>query len=224
MISTIKFIVTFPFRTTKYIVESFGDIDHEWNVVTERLTNNSVVISGGAGNDISFELNMIEKIGVQVHLFDPSPTGIATLAKKSNERYIDRLVFVPKALSGVNGFIYLDPPDDSLEGSWKASDVNHNQSAIEVPSAKLSGYCASNDIHKIDLLKIDIEGAEYDVIDDILNSKIYVDQLCLEFHSKAQIGIKQTYFDIFWYIFKLYVSGFRIAYITKSDFTLIKIK
>jgi hypothetical protein len=36
----------------------------------------------------------------------------------------------------------------------------------------------------IDVLKMDIEGAEYDVIENILNSKISITQILIEFHDR----------------------------------------
>jgi hypothetical protein len=35
---------------------------------------------------------------------------------------------------------------------------------------------------RVDVLKMDIEGAEYDVIADVLASQIPIGQLCVEFH------------------------------------------
>jgi hypothetical protein len=48
--------------------------------------------------------------------------------------------------------------------------------------------------HKhIDILKIDIEGAEYDVIEDILNAKISINQILIEFHDRyVENGIMKT--------------------------------
>ena len=88
----------------------------------------------------------------------------------------------------------------------------------------VSDYCKRHQIDHIDLLKLDIEGAEYDVIDDVLNEKLSIKQICLEFHCNAQIGIRQTYFDLFWYVCKLFKHGYRIVHLTKSDFTWIKHK
>ena len=45
----------------------------------------------------------------------------------------------------------------------------------------------------IDVLKMDIEGAEYAVIRDVLRNSIEVRQLCVEFHHRwAEIGVSKT--------------------------------
>jgi hypothetical protein len=45
----------------------------------------------------------------------------------------------------------------------------------------------------IDLLKMDIEGAEYAVLADILNSGIKIKQLLIEFHHRfGNVSLQQT--------------------------------
>lgn len=45
----------------------------------------------------------------------------------------------------------------------------------------------------IDLVKMDIEGAEYQVLEDIINSKIFPTQILVEFHHRfPEIGLQKT--------------------------------
>jgi hypothetical protein len=47
--------------------------------------------------------------------------------------------------------------------------------------------------HKhIDLLKIDIEGAEYQVIENMLQDQIFPRILCIEFHATKQFNKETT--------------------------------
>ena len=222
MLKFIKFIVTYPFRTNSYRTDSLGDVNGSWNIIMDGFTSESVVLSAGVGHNMSFELELIEKTGAYIHVFDPSPTGINTINALAHEKGMENVIFVPKAISGLSGYIYLEPPDIADEGSWKAKSSGNTESTIKVESVSVSDYCQNHEISHIDLLKIDIEGAEYDVIDNILSEKLSIDQICLEFHCKAQIGIRQTYFDLFWYVCKLFLNGYRIVHLTKSDFTWVK--
>jgi hypothetical protein len=43
------------------------------------LNSHWVVYSGGAGGDISFELELVKRSGCEVFLFDPSPSGASTV-------------------------------------------------------------------------------------------------------------------------------------------------
>jgi hypothetical protein len=65
--------------------------------------------------------------------------------------------------------------------------------------------------YRIDLLKLDIEGAEYDVIRDMLVSSIDVRQLLVEFHHRFRgIGKGATAAALA----DLHRAGFRIFYIS----------
>jgi len=224
MIRFIKFVVTYPFRTNAYRTDSLGDRDGIWTIVMDGITSESVILSAGVGHNISFELELIEKTNAYIHVFDPSPTGLNTIKKLAHKKGMENIIFIPKAISGSSGNIFLESPDIASEGSWKATSAGNTESTIEIESVSVSDYCRNNEISHIDLLKIDIEGAEYDVIDNVLNENLSIKQICLEFHCKAQIGIRQTYFDLFWYVCKLFLNGYRIAHLTKSDFTWVKHK
>jgi hypothetical protein len=64
---------------------------------------------------------------------------------------------------------------------------------IEEPAFSLSSITTKLDHDRIDLLKIDIEGAEYEVLDALLASDIKPTQLLVEFHHRFPgIGIEKT--------------------------------
>src|SRR5438309_12554 len=65
--------------------------------------------------------------------------------------------------------------------------------AITVPVRKLSTIMGELGHNSIDILKMDIEGAEYAVIDNIKQSGIRPKQLLVEFHHRfPNVGVKKT--------------------------------
>jgi FkbM family methyltransferase len=178
-----------------------------------------VILSARVGHNISFQVELIDKTGANIHIFDPSPTGINTLKGLALKRTSENIVFVPKAISGISGYICVEPPDIAEEGSWKAVTEDNTESVIRIESVSVSDYCRNHEIEHIDLQKNDIEGAEYNVLDNMLSEKLSIKKICLDFYCKAQIGIQHAYFDLFWYVCQLFKNGYRIAHLTKSDFT-----
>jgi hypothetical protein len=74
---------------------------------------------------------------------------------------------------------------------------------------------------KIDILKMDIEGAEYQVIEDLLKSGISVNQLLIEFHHRFPfVGVQKTKDAIK----ALNNAGYAIMAISRSgeEYTFIK--
>jgi ribosomal protein S24E len=70
---------------------------------------------------------------------------------------------------------------------------------------------------------MDIEGAEYEVLDDILNSGIEIKQLVVEFHHRfATIGEEKTKAAIE----KLKAHNYKLFYVSENqkDFGFIKTK
>lgn len=144
----------------------------------------SIVYSVGVGEDISFDLALIEKFGCEVIAFDPTPKSIAWLKE---QRLPDRLQFYPWGLAGTNGYASFQAPRDSRHVSYSLVNdrqdiVNNGQSAVKCEVYRLSTIMNKLGHEKLDLLKMDIEGAEYEVIADIKDDSRKPLQLLVEFH------------------------------------------
>jgi hypothetical protein len=92
-----------------------------------------------------------------------------------------------------------------------ATDATRD-AAIEVPAYSLSTIVDRLGHDRIDLLKMDIEGAEYEVLDGLLASPVLPTQLLVEFHHRyVEDGFEKTY-DI---IARLRKAGYRIFAISE---------
>lgn len=197
-------------RVDKAILGTKGE---SWIIVLNNHYN--IVYSGGVGKDISFELELIERYNSNVFIFDPSPTGISTMKSFKNRLNIN---YQEIGLSGEDGSLFFFSPINKLEGSYT---VSHSAGGNEVYSfncEKLSNICKRNSHTIIDLLKIDIEGSEYGVIDDICSSDLIVRQICVEFHHffKDVSRVKTLAA-----ILKLYKKKYRLIHKSGSNYTFI---
>ena len=153
-----------------------------WYFCPDGLTANSVIYGGGVGRDITFEHALVV-------LFDPSPTGLATMRRPENQ--IPQFKFHPVALSDRTGVLRLSAPKDADEGSW-FTQTPGEEAVVEVPCVDLATLMRQNGHEHIDLLKIDIEGAEYGVLDNLLCQRIPVRQVLVEFHHQMLPGIRRS--------------------------------
>lgn len=175
-----------------------------WCVFPDGLTSSNVVYSFGVGEDISFDLELISRFGVRVHAFDPTPRSIQWLGRHSLPEGFE---FHPYGVCGSEGSCKLYPPANPNHVSHSRIRRDSPWPAVELPVHRLITIMGMLGHETIDLLKMDIEGAEYEVIADLLACGIRVNQLLVEFHHRwREIGVGKTRTALR----KLNQAGFRI--------------
>lgn len=197
-------------------VELLGDasIGCAWAVDTSLLNANSIIVSAGAGKDVSFELALADLFGCRIILLDPSETGRETMALSRNQH--PNISFVTKALSGRDGTIRLAPPTDEAEGSWHLS----HDSAIgqELDAISLPSLMREFNLPRIDFLKMDIEGSEYDVATALCQNGPRIRQICVEYHNQVLPGYTRS--ATVRSLLALWRAGYRLIHKDGSNHTL----
>lgn len=151
-----------------------------WAIKSELLPADAVVISGGVGKDVSFERELVEQYGCTVFLFDPSPTGLATMSLVQNQH--ERMKYFPLGLAADTGKMSFCIPQNPEEGSYTLPRAALKTGVTEFQCTTLSGFAKAEGLQRIDILKLDIEGFEYAVLNDALASGPPITQICVEFH------------------------------------------
>src|SRR5271154_511846 len=71
--------------------ETIGALS-QWTIVTRGMGPDAVIYSGGVGEDITFEQELIRRFGVKIHIFDPAPVATRTIALANTEGLLFRPV------------------------------------------------------------------------------------------------------------------------------------
>src|SRR6266571_6042263 len=151
----------------------------------------AIVYSLGVGEDISFDLALIHQYGVLVHAFDPTPRVKTWLASQTLPRQFQFHEVGVTDFDG-EGIFYLPPRSDFISHSLISARQYSNES-IHVPMIRLSTVMKQMGHQRIDVLKMDVEGAEYAILEDLVREKIHVNQILVEFHHRlSSIGTKKT--------------------------------
>ena len=154
----------------------------EHAVCATGLSESSVMYSVGLGEDISFDLALIERTGLTVHGFDPTPRSPAWL--ETQELQVTFHVH-SEGLAHYDGTASFNPPVNSSHISHTLLErPETGDQSIEVEVRRLGTLMQTLGHERLAVLKLDIEGAEYDVIDEVLESGVVIDQLLLEFHHQ----------------------------------------
>jgi len=188
--------------------------DGGWWFSPEGFNKDSIVYSLGVGDEIDFDLAIIEQYGVEVFAFDPTPSSIDML---DESKLPERFHFQPWAVTATDGSLQFYP---RLKKDGTKSDVmftmipeeETKDDVIEVPAYSLSTITSKLGLDRIDVLKMDIEGAEYEVLEGLLESPVKPTQLLVEFHHRfVENGLERTY-DI---ISQLRDAGYQIFAISE---------
>jgi FkbM family methyltransferase len=150
-----------------------------WDFYLDGLNSRSVVISAGAGGDISFEIELHKATGASVLLLDPSPTGRKTVENTPPDQLVG-IKYLPYGLTAKSGTKTFALPANPVEGSY-AFDAGERET-VSFECRSLEDLMKENGFEKIDLLKMDIEGFEWEVLRSILDQRLPVSQIGVEFH------------------------------------------
>ena len=148
--------------TRGWRAQRLGNRHGGWALYTDLLSAESVVYSFGVGDDATFDLALIERFGLTVHAFDPTPRAIDWVASQTMPRHF---AFHPVGLASFDGSatFKLPPRPDWVSYSMTAGPVN-GASTIEAPVKTLATLMNEIGSLNIDVLKLEIEGAEFAVI------------------------------------------------------------
>jgi FkbM family methyltransferase len=145
-----------------------GLIDSDW-----------VCYCVGAGGDITFDLDLIRRYGVTVRAVEPV------------ERYVEAARELAAGVSGLSvhraaitladGPLRMGVTHDLQSESVSSAGLYEARRFVELPGRTLPSLMAELGDPRIDLLKLDIEGAEYEVVPQLdlrgLGVKVFAIQL-----------------------------------------------
>ena len=198
-----------------------GNTGAAWTFCPDLIKENAVIYSFGVGEDISFDLELMNSFDVQIHAFDPTPKSIEWV---KNQNLPKQFVLHEYGLANFNGKTKFHPPENPEHVSATLIDrPSTKNEAYKVDVKALDTIMKELGHTQIDLLKMDIEGAEYLVVNDLVLKNIKPKQLLVEFHHRFEnIDLKATKMAIkelrkFGYcIFHVSKTGEEIAFI-RSD-------
>jgi FkbM family methyltransferase len=187
----------------------------DWQYAAAVLPPGATVYSFGVGDDIRFETELIERHGATVHGFDPTPTALRWLETRPVPA---GFLFHPWAAAGTDGSLTLYPRAKRRTSKsatmWTSDPAQADGArAIDVPAYTMPSIMRKLGHEHIDLVKMDIEGAEYDAIEAMLRLSRLPDQLLVEFHHRFPGIGKQKTLDC---LARLRAAGYKLFAISRT--------
>jgi FkbM family methyltransferase len=203
-----------------------------WPVCTNLLPSSPLVYSFGIGPDISFDVSMVQDFGAKsVFCYDPTvdKDHFAKLVATYNSSNIsDQLHFSQIGIGESNGIIKFFKSENPKIGSLVSTPGlkgYQTQPHITAPVLELSSLVAMNRHEWVDLVKMDVEGAEFDIFSAMLDvNKLPTSQILIEFHARMLPNGFEQQEKIYQ---KFIAAGWEMAYEqpgSKEEVVFIRVK
>jgi FkbM family methyltransferase len=180
-----------------------------WPVLDGSIDAQSVLYSFGVGEDISFDLAVIQQFGATVHAFDPTPKCGEWIARQPLP---GRFHFHDFGIAASDGEVQFYPPANPDHVSYSLQPTGPGQGRPVMRLVhRLSTIMGKLGHAKPNVVKMDIEGFEYGVVDSMLNDGILPTQLLIEFHH-GLYGLTNEHTETS--VTRLRSVGYRIFYVS----------
>lgn len=155
----------------------YGSAMGGWHLPSELIQSDWLVYDFGVGDDISFDIALVERHGCAIHAFDPTPESIAFMEDKS----LPGFQFHPVGVWDDDTIIKFWKPssDDSI--SHSADNLRRSSEYVEVEMRTIKTLAAELGHEHIDFIKMDVKGAEQRVIPNLIHDGFRPTLLCLEY-------------------------------------------
>jgi FkbM family methyltransferase len=167
-----------------------GDPGGRWSIVPDNLGPETIVYALGVGTDVSFERDLIARYRVAVHAFDPTPIALEWAATHPLPA---GFALHPYGVADFDGHGTFTGPRKRKFASFSMLRSEGVGPAVEAPVHRLATLAAMLHLPPPDVVKMDIEGAEYAVLPDVLGSGFRPSQILVEFHHRwREVGARRT--------------------------------
>jgi FkbM family methyltransferase len=144
----------------------------------------TIIDLGACRGEFIDEMNLLYNIKKAI-LVEANPTNFSQLKKFPNYILYNNAI----ASKDNNIIEFFEDPNSPYNGSRDFNYFNGIKHSIK--TINLETLCKENDIDFIDILKIDIEGAEYDVLENLSDSFFdKIGQITVEFHDFVDPDLK----------------------------------
>jgi FkbM family methyltransferase len=165
-------------------------------IYLDRLSKNSKVLDIGCGYKAEFSCHLIEKYGLTSYGVDPTRKHRVFL-KQLEENYNGLFKHVEMAVSSTNSSLIFYETQENESGSLLQDHQNivHDKViSYEVETRNIKTLIVGLGLKEVSLIKIDIEGAEYALLEDINRDTFNgAKQVFIEFHHHAFKSFTRTH-------------------------------
>jgi FkbM family methyltransferase len=181
----------FEYALSRIAVSGFGgpvDVGTAyggWMVPVDVVAPGWIAYCVGVGGDISFDLDLIKRFDMTVRAFEPVQAFVdgALQTAAGEPRFGAEAV----AIAPADGPIRMQATHHPGSDSVSAAGLYDTQDWFEVPGATIPSLMAQHGDARVDLLKLDIEGGEYEVLPGLDLAALGVKVFSVQLHHNGGV-------------------------------------
>lgn len=156
-----------------------GSPDYRWAVPARWTAPRPIAYCVGAGEDISFDIALAREYEAQVVILDPTPRSVTLVQRLISDQ--PSMCFRPFALWTFDGEVWLHEPQNPAHVSHSIVNLQGTSGGFRAQCRRLESVMWEWGHSQIDLLKLDVEGAEYDILTHAVGAGIRIGIIDVEF-------------------------------------------
>jgi hypothetical protein len=188
----------------KWYGTAYGGRYIDDDTASATISPDSYSFSAGAGEDVSFDIDLQRRYGCHVVIADPTPRAIEhfesllrvsrrgeslAINRSRNSSYdlgnvdLRKIHFVPVAVWNESTTLKLWSPANPEHVSHSVGNLEQTTTHIEVPTRSIGDIMAPYGATDLPIVKLDIMGSECEVVKDMVMNGILPSQLSVKFYS-----------------------------------------
>src|SRR5271168_4849167 len=146
-----------------------GKGDGAWRAPVKLLRPGGICYCVGVGQDASFDMALAQLVA-KVFSFDPTPRSISYMSKLDYDRA--RIHFLPVGIWSEDAELKFYAPMNRRHGNYSIKNIHSTSEFFVAKCNTLSSVMKQFGHDHINLIKLDIEGAWYEVISSMFRDGV----------------------------------------------------
>lgn len=184
-----------------------------------------VGLSFGAGEDISFEVGAASELGATVHIYDPTPRAIEYCRRTisgCDRAWGDRLFIHPCGVWSENKRERFYVPANPEHVSHSIVNLQNTGDYFEAECLSPQEILRRLDLNWVSFVKLNIEGAEYEVVNAMFDASITPGVVCITFdelHSPMDGNATDRLRGL---VTRFYAESYKVVHAVGSKVTFVR--